>query len=447
MNMQPEVKSAPQEAQPEAERNYKKLLLPAFLLILIQVLVIAGLFSQTEMSIYDSWFRLRGPQNPGEQIVVVAVDDSSLERIGPWAWPRKVHAQLLDKLSQARLVAFDFTFNSPQDAENDQIFAEAIAKHGRVVLSGKFYFEKDENGELVQGLQVPIEELIASQPSLGFVNMSTDADDTVRRCTLVDTNFADVPVPGLGLAVAMQAQGLSLEDLKLEKGFLYAGKNKIPINEQYQALPNFWGPMHTFKTIPYADIIEGKISPDYFKDKIVMVGPETAEDKDTYSTPCTTSNMVKKGAMPCPGVEIHATVAQSILTSHWFREVPARGTFLFLLVIAVITFWRFPDAAPGRSGGMLGTVALTRLQLLAWHYHWWLIWVPRCADNSYLRGGNSHRLDPGGDEPAQTKAMFSRMYHRCGGTAYGQPRSDGTGRKETGGNHHVCRHQGFYRFQ
>ncbi|HPT68966.1 MAG TPA: CHASE2 domain-containing protein, partial [Syntrophomonas sp.] len=81
--------------------------LPLFILLLLQIVVMLGILERPEMSLYDAWFRLRGMINPGQQVVVVAMDESSIERIGPPAWPRTVHAQLLDKLAQAKIVAFD----------------------------------------------------------------------------------------------------------------------------------------------------------------------------------------------------------------------------------------------------------------------------------------------------------------------------------------------------
>jgi adenylate cyclase len=199
------------------------------------------------MSLYDAWFRLQGAADPGQQVVVAAMDESSIDRLGPPAWPRSVHAQLLEKLVSAKIVAFDLTFGAAKDAEQDLAFAEAIAQHGNVVLISKFYFEKDEDGDVVQIPELPLEELAASAAGMGFANMPTDPDQVVRHTTLVDTNSFDIPFPSFATAIILAAQDLNYEDLELGDGYLQAGQYKVPLDSRHQAMTTFWGPRGTFK--------------------------------------------------------------------------------------------------------------------------------------------------------------------------------------------------------
>jgi adenylate cyclase len=348
--------------------------LPLFILLLLQIVVMLGVLERPEMSLYDAWFRLRGTSDPGQQVVVVAMDESSIERIGPPAWPRTVHAQLLAKLAQAKIVAFDLTFGAAKDPEQDQAFADAIAAQGKVILISKFYFEKDENGDITQIPELPLQDFAASAAGIGFANMPTDTDQVVRHTTLVDTNSFDVPFPSFATAIILASQDSSYEDLMIGDGFLQAGKYKVPIDRRYQAMPAFWGPRGTFKTISYADILEGKVSPDYFKDKIVLVGSTTQDEHDYFSTPFTTSNMVKSGALETPGVEVHAAVVQSYLSQIWYQRVGGVLNFLYLLLLALLTVKLV--AGRGPLPGLLGVLGISALTLLTvfllWKNHWWL---------------------------------------------------------------------------
>ncbi|MEA1962224.1 MAG: adenylate/guanylate cyclase domain-containing protein [Bacillota bacterium] len=112
------------EEQSSSRYDFKQWLLPLFVLLVVQLAVIVGIFDRPEMSLYDSWFRLQGAQEPGNQVVIVAQDQDSINRIGPPAWPRTVHAELLDKLSEARAVGFDLTFAAEKDPVQDQAFAD-----------------------------------------------------------------------------------------------------------------------------------------------------------------------------------------------------------------------------------------------------------------------------------------------------------------------------------
>ena len=69
-------------------------------------------------------------------IVVVAIDAPSIEKIGVWPWPRRLHAELLRQLEKAgvRDIAFDVDFSAPSDAASDRDFAEALQGAGGSVV-------------------------------------------------------------------------------------------------------------------------------------------------------------------------------------------------------------------------------------------------------------------------------------------------------------------------
>lgn len=346
-----------------------KFFVPFLLVILLQLLVMLGIFSRPEMALYDSWFRLRGYQNPGEQVVVIAIDETSIEKIGPPSWPRTVHAELLKKLEPAKVVAFDMTFGAEKDPVEDQLFAEAITEHGGVILASKFSFETDENGEVIQVFEPPLMSLMQGAAGLGFVNTPTDPDQVVRRITTVDVNtFEGVPFPSLGLAAALEAEDLSPLDLELTPQYLKCGEKQIPLGKDNKALPKFWGPSQTFKTISYADVIRSEIPASYFKDKIVLVGSTTQEEHDTYPTPFTTSNMVKSGAPPTPGVEIHAAVVNSFMNNTWYKEVGPIINFLFLLIVIILTALAVVGRGPLR--GFIGTLVMLVLTTVTVYLFW-----------------------------------------------------------------------------
>jgi len=410
-----ETKLTPSDAsvKPEAKTqfNYKKWLLTIFLVAFIQLLVMLGIFSRPEMTLYDSWFRLKGPQSPGEQVVVVAIDDASVNKIGPLAWPRTVHAELLKKLSQARVVGFDLTFSSEKDAEEDQAFAQAIAEHKRVVLATKLTFEKNQAGELSEAMEFPLRKLLKGAAGIGFVNTPQDADQVVRRMSTVDVNLYEVPFPSFSLATYMAAEGIKNKEIKLTPGYLTVKDQKIPINEMNQAMPTFYGPTETFKTISYADIIQGNVSPDYFKDKIVLIGAATAEDHDVYATPYSTTNMVKTGSRAAPGVEIHANTVQSYLNASWYRQVGKGYNFLFLLVMAILT--TLAVAGRGPWIGLLGTMGVTAVTVgtvfYLWKAHLWLnIAAPLAVIILVYAVVTSTDFILAEMQRRKTKAMFSR---------------------------------------
>ncbi|MDA8213384.1 MAG: adenylate/guanylate cyclase domain-containing protein [Clostridia bacterium] len=353
----------------------RRWLLALSVFILVELAVLGGLFERSEMGLYDGWFRLRGVQDPGDKVVIVAMDEASVQKLGRPPWPRTIHARLLEKLKEAKVVGFDFVYDSPTNPEEDKAFGAAIAKHGRVVLASKFIFERDASGEMVQVFMTPRPEIMTKPAGLGFANMPTDPDNVVRHSTLVDTNTFELPFPSLGLAVALVGSGFDQTQLKLEPDRLTAGNKVIPLNSLNQAMPNFWGPQGTFKTYSYADVVGGNLPPAIFKDKIVLFGATAEAEKDFFSIPFTTSNLVLSGGLPTPGVEIHAAVVQSFLEGSWYRRVSPVANQAFLILAVILTTLAVGGRSPwvGLAGALTVVAAATGMAAgFWWNARLWL---------------------------------------------------------------------------
>ncbi|MEE8399449.1 MAG: adenylate/guanylate cyclase domain-containing protein [Desulfobacterales bacterium] len=85
------------------------------LLVLLEINV--PILSTLELKSQDLRFGIRGVQEPPEEVVIVVIDDSSIEAIGRWPWPRSVFAQLIATLYEggARAIGFDLIFTEPED--------------------------------------------------------------------------------------------------------------------------------------------------------------------------------------------------------------------------------------------------------------------------------------------------------------------------------------------
>jgi len=71
----------------------------------------------------DLYFRLRGPQPPSNQVVLVLIDDASLSRYGRWPWRRTLLAQLIRATSSRhpRAIGVDILLSEAEDENDDQI--------------------------------------------------------------------------------------------------------------------------------------------------------------------------------------------------------------------------------------------------------------------------------------------------------------------------------------
>lgn len=322
-----------------------------------------GCWERWELMFYDTWFGLRGRETPDPRIVLVEIDDSSIQEIGPFPWPRTTHATLMEKLAAARVVGWDLLLDAPSEVAEDEALARALSEVGpRVVLASTLTFSQ-ENGEWRQQLQQPLETLAAASHSTGFINTPTDVDNVVRGVIPADLNTFDRPYPSFSLAVTLAYLGLDVDDLTLGPAGLVAGPLRVPWNAAGRVLVDFAGPGRTFPIYRYADVLAGRVASDVFRDKIVLIGPTSPLFHDEYNNPFTRGNLVLGGALPSPGLELHANAISSLLTGKYFHPAGTLPNLLVLLLAGAGTAlathrlrpWLGLAAALGLAGGLAGT--------------------------------------------------------------------------------------------
>ena len=110
-----------------------------FVVVALAIVLLCGLHGALRNALTDLRFAWQQRQASGN-IVVVAIDAPSIEQIGVWPWPRRLHADLLRRLDSAgvRDVAFDVDFSSPSDPASDRAFVEALERAGGSVLLPSF---------------------------------------------------------------------------------------------------------------------------------------------------------------------------------------------------------------------------------------------------------------------------------------------------------------------
>jgi len=108
-------------------------------LCVLAVVVLSGTHQALRNTINDMRFAWFQRQATGD-VVLVAIDSFSIERIGVWPWPRSLHADLIDKLESAGAsdIVFDVDFSSPSNPAFDQAFVDALRRAGGSVVLPSF---------------------------------------------------------------------------------------------------------------------------------------------------------------------------------------------------------------------------------------------------------------------------------------------------------------------
>lgn len=151
----------------------------------------------------DLKFRLRGPVKPRQKIVIVAIDNPSIEAIGRWPWPRNLLAELVESIFQAgaKTVALDIILSEPQRIVPEEMAAWLKEKK----LSDEVrQWETDPKLALVM-------ELRADQLVPGW--------QTEAPCRPAQENVTDCPV----------GEAFSLKDIPAEMAsYAFSGVNLSP---------------------------------------------------------------------------------------------------------------------------------------------------------------------------------------------------------------------------
>src|SRR3989344_474776 len=114
-----------------------------FIAVLLCVMFLAGFFVPWREKLIDLLFT---KQVPPDNIIILAIDDESISKIGQWPWPRKVFGEIIQKLGSVAVIGIDVNFKEPSSLgiEDDLIFSESLKKVSKpVILSAPLNQEGD----------------------------------------------------------------------------------------------------------------------------------------------------------------------------------------------------------------------------------------------------------------------------------------------------------------
>lgn len=316
------------------------------------VAAVAWLAPSLSSASLNTLFRLRGLLETPKDLVIVAIDDHSLQRFGRWPWSRSLMAAAIDRLTEAkcRAVGLDVIYGEPSNKDADQRLAAAIARNGRVVLPAYLYESKNETAASVVWLR-PSAEFARRAASIGHAHISPDVDGTARKVQLSKSDDAGQRMWAFAFEVLRTADGFSSEPPEEQPTALELGPYRVPILDETppSTIPgvtiirpnemsvNYAGPAHTFSYHSIADLIDGKIPAAQLSGKIVLIGAAAQSMGDTRVSPFMHlgAEGQNAGGQEMPGVEIHANILNTIRNNLTLSAPPDWATFALALAVVI----------------------------------------------------------------------------------------------------------------
>ena len=376
-------------------RKYPALVSGLGLTVLVLVLWLSGFdfLDALEMKYYDARMKLRSDMEGPSDIVIVDIDDESIDKLGRWPWPRSLVARGIDRIEAGNpkviglnLILTEAEQNSGlaeirdleklfsqslapatgadgeaflariKDAatrlDNDRILADAIRRSGKVVIPVFFKdsdllpedLEADENSILGrQSLQfvnvpsgagyprsaeasLPIPGYLEAAMGLGHVNSGPDFDGTTR-CDRVVYEYQGLFVPSYPLRLAAAGLNVPLSQIRAELGTgLTLGNRTLPLNRSSELRVSFKGGEGAFSTCSFYDLVNDKVQPALFRNKIVLVSPSASGIQ---------SPMVTSASISMSPADFTANTIWSITSNHVIRE--PGWSYIVVLALLLVT--------------------------------------------------------------------------------------------------------------
>lgn len=273
-------------------RFYREWLILAVLsLCALSFLTVMQWGQSVGLVIFDQ-FQRAWPAQPGNDIVVIEIDDRTIEAEGGWPIRRSLYTQLLERLADSgntpRAMGFDILFPDPRP--EDAALAAQMKRH-RVYLAAEFPHGQSPGTESQQRLISPA--LAQAAAGLSHVNLSFEADGSLRGTRLMVRG-----VPQLALAMS----GRTLQEDEADTS--------------YRRL-HLVHPETGFPSASLADVLSGAVPLELLRDKYVLIGSTAPSLGDHFPT-------IHAGEQETgtPGVMLHANLLSNILHDELIRSVP-----------------------------------------------------------------------------------------------------------------------------
>ena len=215
-----------------------------------------------------------------------------------------------------------------------------------------------------------LDQITRAADASGYFNIFPDADGIVRKMPLAIQCGGDVfsPLSVQALWNSLDRPQLSVIVSNCQVSGIKMGQRFIPTDENGNLLINYLGPPKTFPHFSITDILSGDFPRDLFRGAIVLVGATAVGIYDQRNTPF---------SPVYPGLEVHATVIDNILTQHYLRKPEWVGVYdvcaiIFLgLLGAIATGWLAPYRGGMVAGGLFIAHVLTCTGIF-WRYGLWI---------------------------------------------------------------------------
>ncbi|MBF0356966.1 MAG: CHASE2 domain-containing protein [Magnetococcales bacterium] len=309
------------------------------------------------------------------EVMLVAIDNRSLNHIGSWPWSRKRFVELINILSQGvpKILVNTMTFSKEKAKPKASELGETLrylksvaieeklarslqpgtslkhevinhfSKLRNILMAGLESMDEDQQlvaayksaGNVIQGIEMVVDDELSTADAIklpeylldnngsGELHMPSsrsdeahgyaitlpddllgksaaavgvflhewDFDGVARKSRLV-VDYAGVQLPSLALAVVAKSQNIPVSKVEYRQNHLDIGHLEIGIDKDLYFYQHFYdgeAGEPAFKTVSFFDLLNGRVNPEIFYNKIVLVGATAVSISPGIVTPVANS--------------------------------------------------------------------------------------------------------------------------------------------------------------
>jgi len=380
-------------------KRHRELITASSVVICVLILRYFGLFQPLELAALDQFFQLRPIEVSPERITIVAIDEASLDWLKSWPISDEKVAELLEKINsyQPRAIGLGIYRNLPVEPGSKKL--KKVIKSIPSLTGMELLLNNHKN-------RISIQSLLSQEGQIGLNTIIVDADGKVRRGLLYANANNGKPLESFALKLAqtyLQVEGIEPEKAKNSK-YLQLGEAKFirfkendggyinAKNGGYQFLSNFPKPAcekdcgekpYGFRTVSLKKVLNGNVSQDWFKDRIVLIGSTATSLQDFKLTPYS-SKFMSTEVESISGIElqayfIHEIIAASLqerkLLRVWSEPIECLWIAIWAYIGAIIR-WRIRSSVKNLLLILISTFILITSACLLFLAGWWVPLIP-----------------------------------------------------------------------
>lgn len=277
-----------------------------------------------ELAAYDQYFRWRPSEPIDERILIVGISESDIKAVGKWSIPDQVLAKALQNVQKHAPAAIGL------DLYRDMPIPPGHEELNQVFLSTPNIIGIEKKIDNDQGNAIAPPTVLQNLNQVGVSDIVIDSDGKLRRGLLLLT-LDGISQESLGLKLALiYLKSLGIEPTSNENQYLKLGQAVFtPFNRNdggyvqaddggYQILLNWHSPQSNFRMVSLSEVLANQVSPDWIRDRIVLIGSTAPSVNDFFFTPYSNQGLtIRKHLSTLPnritGVEVHANLISQLL--------------------------------------------------------------------------------------------------------------------------------------